>query len=108
MHYIAPHLTICRCCKPHKPPQELTSAVSCCRQKDGGLVKKILTKGEGWESPESGDEVTGDCSCTTEMRALAPCVGRHKCTNNNPLRPADSQSSWRSALCRHAGGWLRV
>ncbi|GLI70658.1 hypothetical protein VaNZ11_015595 [Volvox africanus] len=25
---------------------------------DGGLIKKIITPGEGWESPEKGDEVT--------------------------------------------------
>ncbi|GLC35269.1 hypothetical protein PLESTB_000582700 [Pleodorina starrii] len=25
---------------------------------DGGLIKKIITAGEGWESPEAGDEVT--------------------------------------------------
>ncbi|KXZ45163.1 hypothetical protein GPECTOR_57g453 [Gonium pectorale] len=25
---------------------------------DGGVIKKIITPGEGWESPEAGDEVT--------------------------------------------------
>ncbi len=32
-------------------------------QEDGGVVKKILKKGESWETPEDGDEVTGVLLC---------------------------------------------
>lgn len=31
----------------------------CYVQEDGGITKTILVKGEGWESPEQGDEVEG-------------------------------------------------
>ena len=27
---------------------------------DGGVLKKILTEGEGWATPKDGDEVSGD------------------------------------------------
>lgn len=27
--------------------------------KDGGLKKKLIKAGEGWEKPETGDEVSG-------------------------------------------------
>lgn len=30
-----------------------------------GLKKKLLKEGEGWDTPENGDEVEGSCSFTT-------------------------------------------
>ncbi len=35
----------------------VTVSTSC--QGDGGCKKTIVKKGEGWEMPEAGDEVTG-------------------------------------------------
>lgn len=29
------------------------------REKDGGVLKKLLTKGKNWRRPETGDEVFG-------------------------------------------------
>lgn len=31
--------------------------------KDGGLLKKVLVKGEGFATPEAGDEVSGAAAC---------------------------------------------
>ncbi len=34
-----------------------------CAQEDGGVIKKILVKGQGWEKPETHDMVAGgDCN----------------------------------------------
>lgn len=42
-------------------------------QEDGGLVKKVLAQGEGWETPEAGDEVTGGPKTKTGMDASDTC-----------------------------------
>ena len=31
-----------------------------CLQEDGGVVKRIITPGTGWETPSKGSEVTGE------------------------------------------------
>lgn len=41
-------------------------------QADGGLRKRILVPGEGWETPEKGDEVTGAI-----FRASRGCITTH-------------------------------
>ncbi len=41
------------CCALYSLPNHVPA------QDDGGVVKKIITAGEGWEYPETGDEVTG-------------------------------------------------
>jgi hypothetical protein len=44
-------------------------------QEDGGLVKKILAVGEGYECPETGDEVTGKAKRSRSLQLRAPLVG---------------------------------
>ena len=31
-----------------------------CLQEDGGVIKRIITPGTGWETPSKGSEVTGE------------------------------------------------
>jgi hypothetical protein len=40
--------------------------------KDGGVKKKLVHKGEGWKTPEAGDEVTG--------ASLCPCCSPSCCS----------------------------
>ena len=37
--------------------------------KDGGVVKKLLVRGEGWKTPDKGDEVSGACSVMCFLEA---------------------------------------
>ena len=40
-------------------PQEVGTERDVSAAKDGGVVKKLLVRGEGFKVPEKGDEVTG-------------------------------------------------
>ena len=40
-------------------PQEIGSERDVSPDKDGGVTKKLLVRGEGFKMPEKGDEVTG-------------------------------------------------
>ena len=40
-------------------PQEVGSERDISPDKDGGVTKKLLVRGEGFKMPEKGDEVTG-------------------------------------------------
>jgi hypothetical protein len=44
--------------------------------KDGGCVKKLLVAGEGFKTPEKGDEVTGAWRAGRAAAAAAACRGR--------------------------------
>ncbi len=47
--------------------------------KDGGVVKKLLVAGEGFKSPEKGDEVTGASAARAAEAAEAPSPSREAC-----------------------------
>lgn len=54
------------------------------KEKDGGVMKKLLVKGKGWKRPEAGDEVFGEselrqtCYIASRVRSAghAVAVGR--------------------------------
>jgi len=39
---------------------EISKLIAPLVQSDGGVLKEIITKGSGWESPEKGDKVSGE------------------------------------------------
>ena len=43
-------------------------------QADGGVTKKILKAGNGWENPEQGDQVFGELSCVCTIPLTPPSL----------------------------------
>jgi hypothetical protein len=43
-------------------------------QEDGGLRKRILVPGEGWETPEKSDEVTGTVAMGHRASFMITCI----------------------------------
>jgi hypothetical protein len=50
---------------------------------DGGVKKKILKAGEGWEKPEKGDEVSGK---TAVIACFENLPHRVLCGSSRPIR----------------------
>ena len=98
-------------------PQEVGTERDVSPDKAGGVMKKLLVRGEGFKSPEKGDEVTGAWHTRRRRRCDAaardgaqPGVG--SCFSMHLLpgpatRRADHAAA-RSALRRHAAGRHRV
>jgi FKBP-type peptidyl-prolyl cis-trans isomerase len=53
------------------------------QQKDGGLRKKVLAQGTGWETPESGDEVTGAPATHVYVCSCSMMIGNALCRDQN-------------------------
>ena len=53
-------------------PQEVGSERDVSPDKAGGVMKKLLVRGEGFKTPEKGDEVTG----ARGARGAAGCAAR--------------------------------
>lgn len=50
---------------------------------DGGVLKKILTDGEGWANPKDGDEVSGDhTNCTIHKKPFKPFYNKQRRIQN--------------------------
>ena len=45
-------------------------------QADGGVSKKILKAGSGWEKPEQGDQVFGELSCLCIFPSTSTAITR--------------------------------
>jgi hypothetical protein len=86
-------------------PQEVGSERDVSPDKDGGVTKKLLVRGEGFKMPEKGDEVTGAPRRGAARRRafrkhFLDCCRRHARALTRPAA--------RSALRRHAAGRHRV
>jgi len=62
-------------------------------QPDGGVAKTILVEGQGYEKPETGDEVTGECLVTELACVGDPYTVTSRDTSNRTLPRALSQQS---------------
>lgn len=81
---------------------QVGETVDLTNSKDGGVMKKLLTKGKGWKRPETGDEVFG-----TPPQTLSdhPVTAAFACGSELARKkiPEDVMSSAsRSALHRQA------
>lgn len=97
-------------------PQDVGSDRDVTAEKNGGVIKRLLVRGEGFKSPEKGDEVTGACrdAMRRRMRAQGGASARRKQLLDRAwlLRVFAARAltlrARRSALRGHAAGRQRV
>ena len=85
--------------------------------KDGGVVKKLLVRGEGWKTPDKGDEVSGALWVVAAAgsgqqhvlsRSFADTCAARQCTTLAPCWTALSSTAVATATSRSSSRWAKV